>query len=139
MFINPKELQDYWNEAYYLEWIDKIEVDGVTVKGHWSEPPIYFRYKKLKIVNEDMQNQEGRLGVDITATYETRFDLPFKTKDLILDDLETLPLGQTYKNGLRFKNFSRILKVDKDIQQEDSMINLMFNSNIDVVYTLVIS
>jgi hypothetical protein len=141
MFNNPKELDTYWLTAYWIEYIpSSADVEGNKSLPSFSEDIKMFRYKRYQeqgAKKEEFSLMSGRIGVDGSVSIETRSKLPFKTEDLILDDLTLLPYGQTNRFGLRYANWSRVGSVTIEIDTEVDMSNLMFRTGNEIKQVLV--
>ena len=147
MFNNPKELKKYWNTAYYLEYSpyrEEKEVDdqgNVTItkiQPSFSSQPVMFRYKPLETSKEEYSLLSKRLGVDVSLRIETRSDIDFKQDDLILDDLELLPYGQTNRFGLNYANWSRVADVKIRYDEDYTQQNLMFKRTNQEIKEIII-
>ena len=141
MFTNPKELDTYWLTAYWVEYIKgEADVDGARPLPSFSEDLKMFRYKRYQeqgAKKEEFSLMSGRIGVDGSISIETRSKLPFKTEDLILDNLELLPYGQINRFGLRYANWSRVGSVREEIDAEVDISNLMFRTGNEIKKVLV--
>ena len=141
MFTNPKELDTYWLTAYWIEYIpSSADEEGKKSLPTFSEDIKMFRYKRYQeqgAKKEEFSLMSGRLGVDGSVSIETRSKLPFKPEDLLLDDLELLPYGQTNRFGLRYANWSRVGSVREEIDAEVDISNLMFRTGNEIKQVLV--
>jgi len=123
---NIKQYEDYFDSFWYIEWL----FDEGETTGRYSDKPVRFRGEKNSITAQAFQLLNNLSSVDTSAVIETRFRLPFKKKDKILDNLQKDDNGKWISKAL-------ITDVRTERDKDMSMRNLRSTTNDEIFFISV--